>query len=61
MLFIYRLIKMRSLSDLNDLYNAQDVFFLCEFIENRFQIMYNVSGGYNSRKINLASKLSQSI
>ena len=31
---LYRLLKMRNFSDLNDLYNAQDVFFLCEIIEN---------------------------
>ena len=30
------LLKMGNLSDLNDLYNAQDVFFLCEIIETRF-------------------------
>ena len=30
---------MHSLSDLNDLYNVQDVIFLCEIVENRFQTM----------------------
>ena len=52
---------MCNLSDLNDLYNAQDVFFLCEFIEKRFQTRCNVSGGYIPRKINSASKMSRSI
>ena len=28
--------KMRNLSDLNDLYNAQDVILLLEIIKNRF-------------------------
>ena len=32
-------LKMRNLSDLNDLYNAQDVIILLEMIENRFQSM----------------------
>lgn len=30
---------MHNLSDLNDLYNVQDVIFLCEIVENRFQTM----------------------
>ena len=29
-------LKMRSLEDMNDLYNRQDVILLCEIIENRF-------------------------
>ena len=48
---------MRNLSDLNDLYNAQDVIILLEIIENRFQSMQDKSG-YNLRIINSASKLS---
>ena len=31
---LYRLLKVSNFSDLNDLYNAQDVFLLCEIIEN---------------------------
>ena len=58
---LYTLLKMCNLSDWNDLYNAQDVFFLSEIIEKRFQTMHNVSGGYNPRKINSASKLQDSI
>ena len=49
--------KCRNLSDLNDLYNAQDVILLLEIIENRFQGMQNECG-YNPRKVNSASKLS---
>ena len=30
---------MHNLSELNDLYNVQDVIFLCEIVENRFQTM----------------------
>ena len=30
---------MHNLSDLNDLYNVQDVIFLWEIVENRFQTM----------------------
>ena len=44
---------MINLSDLNDLYNAQDVIILLEIIENRFQSMQD-----NPRIINSASKLS---
>ena len=45
------------MSDLNDLYNAQDVIILLEIIENRFQTMQDKTG-YNPRIINSASKLS---
>ena len=48
---------MKDLSDLNDLYNAQDVIILLEIIENRFQTMQDKTG-YNPRIINSASKLS---
>ena len=48
---------MRNLSDLNDLYNVQNVILPMVIIENRFQEMQNKTG-YNPRKINLASKLS---
>ena len=37
-------LKMRNLSDLNDLYNAQDVIILLEMIENRFQSMQDKTG-----------------
>ena len=53
-------LKIRNLSDLNDLYNAQDVVLLMVMIENRFQEMQNETG-YNPRKINSASKLSSCI
>ena len=48
---------MRNLSDLNDLYNAQDIIILLEMIENRFQSMQDKMG-YNLRITNSASKLS---
>ena len=48
---------MRDLSDLNDLYNAQDVIILLEIIENRFQQIQDMTD-YNPRIINSASKLS---
>ena len=51
---------MRDISDLNDLYNAQDVIILLEIIEKRFQSMQDKSG-YNPRIINSASKLSSCI
>ena len=50
-------LKMRDLSDLNDLYNAQDVIILLEIIENRFQQIQDMTD-YNPRIINSASKLS---
>ena len=48
---------MRNLSDLNYLYNAQDIIILLEMIENRFQSMQDKMG-YNLRITNSASKLS---
>ena len=57
---LFILLKMQNLSDLNDLYNAQDVILLLEIIENRFQEMQNECG-YNPRKVNSASKLSDCI
>ena len=54
------LLKMRNLSDLNVLYNAQDVIILLEMMENRFQSMQEKSG-YNPRITNSASKLSSCI
>ena len=54
---LFILLKMRNLSDLNDLYNVQDVILLLEMIENRFQAMQDRSG-YNPRIMNSSSKLS---
>ena len=53
---LFILLKMRDLSDLNDLYNAQDVILHLEIIKNRFQSMQDKSG-YNPRIINSARKL----
>ena len=54
---LYILLNVRDLSDLNNLYNAQDVILLLEIMENRFQAMYEKSM-YNPRKCNSGSKLS---
>ena len=54
---LFIILKMRNLSDLNDLYNLQDVIILLEIIENRFQIIQDKTS-YNPRIINSASKLS---
>ena len=35
------LLKMRDLSDLNDLYNAQDIILLLEIMKNRYQSTYD--------------------
>ena len=51
------LLKVKDLSYLNDLYNAQDVILLLKIMENRFQAMYDKSM-HNPRKCNSASKLS---
>ena len=51
---------MGNLSDLNDLYNVQEVILLMVIIENRFQEVQNGTG-YNPRKISSASKLSRCI
>ena len=53
---LFILLRMRNLSNLNDLYNAQDVILLPEMINNRFQAIQKKSG-YNPRTINSASKL----
>ena len=54
---LFLTLKMRDLSDLNDLYNVQDVIILLEIIENRFQKIMEMTD-YNPRIINSASKLS---
>ena len=45
---------------MNDLYSTQDVIFLREIIENRFQLMHD-KYSFNPRKCNSASSLSGSI
>ena len=42
--YLYKTLKMRSLGDLNDLYNTQDVILLTEIIESRFQSMQDMYG-----------------
>ena len=34
--YLYKILKMRNLGDMNDLYNAQNVILLCEIGEKRF-------------------------
>ena len=46
--------KVRNLSDINNLHNAQDVILLYEVIENRFQLMHD-KYGFNPRKCNYVS------
>ena len=48
---------MRNLSDMNDIYTAQDVIILCKIVENRFELLRNAYG-YNPRKYNSASSFS---
>ena len=55
--YLCQTIKIRSLGDLNDLYNTHDVILLTEIIENRFQAMQNTYGFY-PRKCNSASSMS---
>ena len=57
---LFILLKMRNHSDLNDLYNVQDVILLMVITENRFQETQNKTS-YNPRKIYSASKLSSCI
>ena len=58
--YLYKTLKMRNLSDMNGLHNAQDVILLCEIIENCFQVMYD-KYGFNSRKRNSPSAISRCI
>ena len=53
---LYTLLKMRDLSNLNDLHNTQDVILFCEIVENRFQDMFD-KRTYNPKKRNSANKL----
>ena len=57
MKYLYTILKMRNLGDMNDLYNMQDVILLCEIIENRFEKMHK-KFGFNPRNCNSASTLS---
>ena len=54
---LFSLLKMRNLSDMNDLYNFQDVALLCEIVENRFQLMQD-QYGFNPRKCNSSATFS---
>ena len=58
--YLFETLKMRNLSDMNDLYNVQDVVLLAEIIENRFEDMFK-KYQYNPRKYNSASTSSSCI
>ena len=51
----YTLLKMRDLSDLNNLYNTQGVILLLKIMENRFQEMYNKTMHNRRNVIQLAN------
>ena len=59
-MYLYKTLKMGNLGDMNDLYNTQDVILLCEIIEKWFQLMHD-KYGFNPRKCNSASSLSDRI
>ena len=48
---------MRTLGDLIDLYNTEDVILLTEIIESRFEAM-QTTYGFNPRRCNSASSMS---
>ena len=54
---LFSTLRMRNLSDMNDLYNFQDVALLAEIVENRFQLMQD-QYGFNPRKCNSAATFS---
>ena len=54
---LWNLLKLKKLSELNDLYNFQDTIILCEIFENRASQMM-VKFPYNSGKCTSASSLS---
>ena len=58
--FLYLTLRMRNLSYMNDLYNAQNVIIICGIIGEWFEIMYSPYG-FNPRKCNSASSLSECI
>ena len=41
--YLFKTLKMGNFSDMNDLYNFQDVALLCELVDNRFQAMQDES------------------
>ena len=55
--FLYTTLKMRNLSDMNDLYNFHNTCLSCKIIENQFEKIHKMRG-YSRQKCNLASTLS---
>ena len=55
--FLYATLKMRNLSDMNDLYNFQYTCLLCKIIANQFETIHKMRG-YSRQKCNPASTLS---
>ena len=54
---LFSTLKMRNLSDMNDLYNFQDVALLIQIVENRIQLMQD-QYGFNPRKCNSSATFS---
>ena len=54
---IWQTLRLRKLSNLNDIYNFQDTIILCEIFENRAKDMIKKIP-YNPRKCPSASSLS---
>ena len=53
----YEKLRMRNISDLNDIYNFQDTVILCKIFKSRTQMMME-KYGFNPRKRSSASTLS---
>ena len=57
---LYKILRMRNLSDFNDIYNIQDVYILGVILEYRWQKIKD-STGFNPRCFTSASTLSVAI
>ena len=58
--FFYKILPVRNLSNMNDLYNVQDVILLCKIFEHRVSFMHEMYD-FNPRHCNLASTFSGGI
>ena len=57
---LFCVIKMRNLSDINELYNFQNTMILCEIFESRAQLIHE-KYGFNPRRCNSTNTLSDRI